>query len=150
MTDPSEEVPVQEPQSITFRTLDEQEGFYLTAPLSREWPLEKWFASLYDVPLHQFTDFDLARSLRQGIHVEAVVPYSLRALERNPLAGELYDGELLTAMIHLPQDYWLVHVQERDALTRIVQHALLTSDDEDLTEEIQRWVTALSAQPSEH
>ncbi len=48
----------------TFRTRAAQEGIELPDPLPQERPLKVWFASVCDLPLEAFTEFDLARSCR--------------------------------------------------------------------------------------
>jgi hypothetical protein len=145
----AEEIEMKAHPSPTFRILDEREGIYVPEPLPREWPLQNWFACMYDVPLEAFTDFDLARSVRQNIHIEAVMPYCLQSLMRNPLAGKLYDGELLSAIMRLPPDFWLLRLPERNAVLSIANVALSESDDQDLLAEIRTWVAALLAQQPE-
>lgn len=95
---------------------------------------------MYDTPLEAFTVFDLARSLRQDIHVRDVLPYCLRALQQNALAGELFDGELLTAVLNMPPDFWAANPKARDAVLRIADAALEEMDDEELRADIDAWV----------
>jgi hypothetical protein len=77
-------------QPLSFRSLDESEGIYWTTPLPQEWPLEKWLAAVYDLPLEAFTLEDLAKACRQHIHLSHIVPLCLDVLLRDPVAGELY------------------------------------------------------------
>lgn len=133
------------PATLTFRRLDEQQGVRLAEPLPQDWPLEKWFASVYDLPIDRFTIFDLARSCRQQLYPEAVVPYCIRALSFIPLAGELYEGELLHAVLELPPDYWQAHLEERDAVLSAAEAAGRETDDAELRVEIEAWVAAFQA-----
>src|SRR4051812_9062250 len=94
------------PQPVTFRILAVQEGFSLPDPLPQELPLEKWYASVVDLPMKAFTVLDLARSCRQNLHLDAVIPHCLKLLEVSPLVGEQYDVELLAAVIRLPTEFW--------------------------------------------
>lgn len=41
---------------------------------------------------------DLCRALRQKICVDKLMPRILAVLTENPLTGDLYDGELITAL----------------------------------------------------
>jgi hypothetical protein len=125
---------------VTFRTLAQKQDHSLPATLPQEWPLEKWFAAVIDLPLEALTVFDLARACRQNIYVDAVMPYCLRALEAVPLSGELYDGELLAAVMGLPTEFWVAHPQQRDSLIAVCRVALLETDDEDLKREIEEWL----------
>jgi hypothetical protein len=133
---------------LTFRSLDEQEAVFATEPLPRQWPLEVWFASVYDLPLGQFTPSDLARSCRQNIHLGVVVPLCLEVLAREPLAGELYDAELLSAVMGVPQDYWQAHDEQRQRMLDIAAAVLTPSSqqeagNEDLRCEVEQFISTV-------
>ena len=120
------------PSSTTFRALAQEQGLVLPEPLPQEWPLEQWFASVIDTPLADFTDFDLARACRQRMFHEHIVPYALNVLRENPLAGDSYDGELLTALLRLPQPYWDSHYPEKGLLRSILPRAYTMTEDAEL------------------
>ncbi len=129
---------------VTFRILAARDGITLPDPLPQDWPLEKWFAAMFDVPIEDFSVFNLARSCRQNMYVDEVMPYCLTALDTNPLAGELYNGELLVAVITLCTDYWKTHFDQRDAVVTVCYRAFMQNDEDDqdwkLAEQIESWV----------
>ncbi len=118
--------------AITFRFLAQQQGMTIAEPLPQDWPLVQWFASVYETPLADFTHGDLARACRQRTFYDHVVPYALAVLRKNPLAGELYDGELLTALLRLPQEYWDNHHHEKGVLRAVMMRAYVQTDDAEL------------------
>jgi CDI immunity proteins len=66
--------------------------------------LDEWYLSIRDIPLYDLPIGDIARSLRQSLYPDFVVPVAIRHLRENPLAGHLYDGELLVSLRNGPKD----------------------------------------------
>lgn len=109
--------------------------------------MERWFASLYDVPIATFPVGDLARSCRQfgdvARYMRIVVPLSLQVLSQNMLSGELYDGELLVAIMELPLPYWQANPEARKALLVLSATALEQAEEDGrLRQAILRFVIA--------
>jgi hypothetical protein len=96
-------------------------------------PLAEWFDSIVDTPLVSFTVGDLARSIRQDLFPDYLVPYSLQYLQSEPRAGFLYEGELLIALGFVPADYWKVHEEHRLWLLRLIDFAIQSDNDGELT-----------------
>ncbi|QYM97695.1 hypothetical protein FGI04_18045 [Dickeya ananatis] len=87
---------------ITFRKLiddinKEQES-------DQQSPLEVWFESVLDVPIDSLAVEDLCRAIRQKICIEQLMPRVLAVLTEDPLAGEYYDGELISSLSTLGND----------------------------------------------
>ncbi len=76
--------------------------------------LPKWYERIRSKTIGDLTDGDLARLLRQNMYVEFIFPEVLERLESKPLIGELYDGELITALSILDPVHW----GKSDVLTR--------------------------------
>jgi hypothetical protein len=91
----------------SFQDLDRRQGLSgnLGPPVFPS-SLILWYHRIYEVPLSQFTIEDLARACRQDLHPEHVLPLALAELEKKPLAGEFYDGELLCSLLGRPPDDW--------------------------------------------
>ena len=129
-------------ESPTFRSLCAEAGYPISTHLPTVWPLEKWFAAICDLPIAAFPVEDLARACRQNMFPEAVVPYCLTVLAKEPLAGELYDGELLTALLGLPPEFWQAASSEtRQAALSVAKAAFEITDDEKLMTDIVHFVT---------
>lgn len=93
---------------------------------------------LRTVALGSLTDNDIRLLLRQAIGVEWLVPLALNRLRTEPIAGDLYPGDLLTAVLGVESEYWDCHPAEtlslwhtREALEQLRTDAdqLLTRDD---------------------
>jgi hypothetical protein len=110
---------------LTFAQLDRTEGIADVLPASGEkYPLPAWYRTVRDVPLEKLALEDICKACRQQIHLEQVVPLALTLLESDPLAGEMYDGELLTSLNAVPRDYWSSHEAERQSLKAMIEAAL--------------------------
>jgi hypothetical protein len=98
--------------------------------------LGQWYESVRDKPLAELSVEDLCRCCRQEIYPEAIVPYAVERVERNPLAGELYDGELLAALSSISTEFW--RSQRTLAATLVsVLAGPINSDDESVLAEIE-------------
>ncbi|VVJ23876.1 Uncharacterised protein [Amycolatopsis camponoti] len=77
---------------------------------------------------------DLRVLLLQQESLDVLVPIALTHLEQNPLAeGDFYPGDLLTAVLKIPQAYWQQHPDQRSrasAVTGAVE-SLGNLDDHD-------------------
>lgn len=101
-----------------------------SAPAASEnWPLVQWYERLRDTPLDEFSDGDLSTACRQRVCLDQIIPVALCRLEQTPLAGELYDGELLVALASIPDDYWVHHAPLASAVRRICSQINLETDD---------------------
>jgi len=68
--------------------------------------LGDWYASVRETEIEALDECDLARCLRQNVWVSYVIDEALRRLESDPMAGGLYDGELLDALCSVPATHW--------------------------------------------
>ncbi len=107
----------------TFRSLESEAA--RTAPVGKS-PLEQWYESIRDVPIQSLSDADLARACRQQLHIQAIAPIVLSRLEENPLAGMLYDGELLRAACDAFVKEPRLRLNWREPLRDAIQAALTT------------------------
>ena len=117
----------------TFAVLDCVKGI---APLpekqGEEMPLPAWYRSVYHIPLDQLTVQDLSKAARQQIHPERIVPLVIERLQNEPLAGEMFDGELLASLRSIGADYWRSHRKDAASVRAVIAAAW-----NDLPEDIQ-------------
>jgi len=107
---------------LTFATLDRQKGIPDLPPVTgEEYPLPAWYRAVRETPLEELGVEDICKACRQQIHLEHVVPLTLRLLQSEPLAGEMYDGELLASLKSVPSDYWPTHVAEAAMLKSVCE-----------------------------
>lgn len=62
---------------------------------------------------------------------------ALRLLKAEPLAGEMYDGELLVSLKSAPSDYWPAHQDEVSSLESIIEAVIRGENtDDDLRRDV--------------
>jgi hypothetical protein len=75
---------------------------------------------LRHVPLEDFATEDLRIMIGQQFSLLYLVPLALEKLEENPLAeGDFYPGDLLKVVLAIPEEFWGVHPDMRNALRRV-------------------------------
>jgi hypothetical protein len=90
---------------MTFRQLEREQGGFCQE-LAGSSPLDEWYKSVRDKPLADFSDDDLGIALRQRLFLDCLLPVVATRIETDPLAGALYDGELLASLKYVPQECW--------------------------------------------
>jgi CDI immunity proteins len=128
----------------TFRQIERQRNIHIEAD-SYSSALGKWYLGVCDTPLEQFGAGDLSRACRQSLYVEHVVPYAITFLEKEPLAGELFDGELVVAMKFIPEAYWKAHIDLSERLREVFERALAVADDEEIIKNVKNLTDRLLA-----
>ncbi|MCL6359258.1 hypothetical protein EXT49_04320 [Pectobacterium polaris] len=66
--------------------------------------LDEWFSSIIDVSLDELDVGDVARAIRQDLFLADVLPKAETILKQDPLAGEDYDGQLISSISSLSSD----------------------------------------------
>jgi CDI immunity proteins len=124
--------------AILARSLEELDGDRWGEPDDDATSLVRECHRLRTVPVGTLTDDDLRLLLRQTIGVNWLVPIALNRLGEEPLAGESYPGDLMTAVLGVGTSYWADHPAEtlslwhvREALEQLRTDAdqLLKSDN---------------------
>ena len=112
---------------LSFRDLDGD--IPLPVPASA---LEVWYIEVRDIKIAEMDVETLARACRQKLYLEEVVPFCLKRLQNDPLAGEMYDGELIHALKRVPGEYWRSHPIEKAQFLALAERAYRESSDEEL------------------
>ncbi|KAF6658487.1 hypothetical protein HFD91_13675 [Enterobacteriaceae bacterium EKM102V] len=63
--------------------------------------LDEWFSGVLDVSLDELEVGDVARAIRQELFLEEILPIAEVILRQDPLAGEDYDGQLISSIASL-------------------------------------------------
>jgi hypothetical protein len=93
--------------------------------------LDDWYRSIRDIPLSDLSAADVARSCRQALFPDHVVPLAIRHLRENPLVGDLYDGELLVSLRNVDETFWRRREDLRRELSKILARLeMIDLDDE--------------------
>ncbi len=114
----------------TFRQLDRD---IWTNPSDS--PLSEWYERVRDVPINQLGIGDISRACRQRLFLEYTVPVLVEYLDRDPLAGELYDGELASTVAKIPSRFWCQAPELAQKARNILREAL-SKFDADVAEEV--------------
>src|SRR5262245_24749022 len=73
------------------------------------------------VPLEDFTTEDLRIMIGQQIGLLFLIPLALEKLDDDPLAeGNFYPGDLLKAVLDVPDSFWNVHTDMFEVLRGVV------------------------------
>ena len=104
--------------------------------------------ALMDKPLAELTVEDLRVMLGQALCVRHLLPIAVQRLQQDPLAeGDLYPGDLLTAVAKLPSTAWDLLVAEREALRKQLREIISASSEQCLVDdpELARTIEAFCA-----
>jgi hypothetical protein len=98
-------------------------------------------AELRRKPLAELTVEDLRIMLGQAIGVPALLPLAVRLLLRDPLAeGDYYPGDLLRAVLRLPESAWSSLRAERGQLAAVLAELVADPALEPLRDDIVRFL----------
>jgi hypothetical protein len=73
---------------------------------SKESSLSLWYESIRDKYLSELTEKDVIRLIRQNLYLTYVLPIAFEFLMINPFEGEQLDGELITVISRIPNQFW--------------------------------------------
>ena len=82
--------------------------------------LGAWYSSIRERDIKDLGDDDLCRVCRQGLFHEVIVPITLARLAEDPLAGDMYEGEMLASLVDVPRKYWTVSEESRRTLRQVL------------------------------
>ncbi len=102
-------------------------------------PLNEWHERVRDVPISQLGIGDISRACRQRLFLEHTVPVLLECLARDPLAGELYDGELASTVAVIPSTFWFQAQETAENAKKLLMKALSELDVE-VAEEVRAFL----------
>ncbi len=127
--------------SVTFRQLESPNDPNPNANTGDS-PLERWYRSVRDKPIGEFSYNDLCKACRQRLYPEAVIPMAIEILRKDPLTGELYDGELLVAMKCVERKYWLAYPSQAKEIATIAR-SVIGQVDRELQIELEELIALL-------
>jgi hypothetical protein len=121
---------------LTFRAIEQDLGI-ADEQIRAEGSLGRWYQSVRDKRIHDFSIEDLCKACRQELYVQFVVPVAVQRLRQDPLCGEKYDGELVAALRSVPRQYWLANTGQAQDVSTILE-AIGDTEDGELNEDIRR------------
>lgn len=91
---------------LTIDDISKLEGFTEDFEVDEDVPLSVWYNGIQRTKLKDLKHGDVAKLIRQTMHLEYVIPEALKRLRINPLAGYLGDGEILEAIAQVNENEW--------------------------------------------
>lgn len=113
------------PEAVERRTLDELDPPAWAAATPDDTNLVRRCHELRQTPLNEFDVEDYRIMIGQQIALPILVPLAISILQANPLAeGDLYPGDLLSAVLNSDKAYWHAHVEEWQEVDQIADSLL--------------------------
>jgi hypothetical protein len=117
------------PSPAPSATIEEVEGSRWPDPAPDATFLIRRCLELGRKPLGEFTTEDLRIMIGQQMALPVLLPLAVTVLADNPLAeGDFYPGDLLHAVVRLPQAAWHGAASSRDQLANILRATPVTTD----------------------
>ena len=118
----------------TFRQL--MGNVNVTKESGQQSPLELWFERVIDIPIEKLAVEDLCRAIRQELCIDQLMPRVLDVLSEDPLAGEYYDGELISALSTIKEKDLKDQKSTFIQIQQLINQLSLSDIDDDLKKDI--------------
>lgn len=118
----------------TFRQL--MGNVNVTKESGQQSPLELWFERVIDIPIEKLAVEDLCRAIRQELCIDQLMPRVLDVLTEDPLAGEYYDGELISALSTIKEKDLKDQKSTFIQIKQLINQLSLSDIDDDLKKDI--------------
>jgi hypothetical protein len=100
--------------------IERNEGISEEINISPDYPLTEWYNVIRNKRISELYDSDVSKFIRQGLFLKYIVPEALKRLGKDPSIGELYCGEMLTALYKVDDTFWM----ESEALLKEAHNML--------------------------
>jgi hypothetical protein len=87
--------------------IERNEGINGELYISPDYPLTEWYNVVRNKRISELSDSDVSKFIRQRLFLIYVVPEVLKRLKKDPTIGELYCGEMLTALYKVEDAFWM-------------------------------------------
>jgi len=105
---------------VIISDIERSEGINGETYISADYPLTEWYNVVRNKRISELSDSDVSKFIRQNLFLKYVVPEALKRLIKDPTLGELYCGEMLTALYNVDEAFWEVS----EALLKETQNLL--------------------------
>lgn len=69
-----------------------------------DYALDEWYNTLLNKDRTELDITDLCRMIQQNIFIEVAIDKAVEVLNHNPLAGDVYDGQLVEALFSVDME----------------------------------------------
>ncbi|MEK4063785.1 MULTISPECIES: contact-dependent growth inhibition system immunity protein [unclassified Paenibacillus] len=91
---------------LTINEISKLEGFTEDFEVDEDVPLSVWYNSIQKKKIKNLNHGDIAKLIRQTMHLQYIIPEALNRLRINPLVGYLGDGEIMEAIAQVNENEW--------------------------------------------
>jgi len=112
----------------TFKKVEEHEN--ISYFKDRSSPLSDWYEEIREVNFSDFSDEDLCKCVRQNLYLKYLLPFIIRKLNENPLAGEIFDGELIASLRNVDKEFWKTMKDEKEKICEIIRKNSIDLDED--------------------
>ncbi|EIT84138.1 hypothetical protein A374_16874 [Fictibacillus macauensis ZFHKF-1] len=70
----------------------------------KDYALDEWYNTLINKDSTELDIIDLCRMIKQNIFIEIAIDKAIECLKRNPLEGDVYDGQLLEILFSVDME----------------------------------------------
>lgn len=92
--------------NVIITDIEKNEGIDGEIYVSSDYPLTEWYNVVRNKSISELNDSDISKFLRQSLFLKYIVPEALNRLREDPTIGELYCGEMLTALYKVEDVFW--------------------------------------------
>jgi hypothetical protein len=98
-------------KDLTIEEIENLEGLIFDdSDKDLNYSLPLWHKGIRQKRLSELTDGDLARLIRQDMYIKYIISECLQRLNVDPIIGDKYNGELLTALVKdIGDEFWKEH-----------------------------------------
>ena len=82
--------------------------------------LGDWYLVFREKDIENLDDEDICRACRQSLFPDRIAPTAISRLSKEPLAGEMFEGEMLVSLKGIPRSFWLKNNELRKKLQNIL------------------------------
>lgn len=105
---------------VIITDIEKNEGIDGEIYVSPDYPLTEWYNVVRNKSISELNDSDVSKFLRQSLFLKYIVPEALIRLRKDPTKGDLYCGEMLTALYKVEDVFWI----DNNALLKEAQNLL--------------------------
>jgi hypothetical protein len=109
---------------LTIEEIENLEGLIFDdSNENLNYSLPLWHKGIRKKKLSELTGGDLARLIRQDMYVKYIIPECIYRLNDDPILGEQYNGELLTALVtKIDKTFWEEHQEYKKEAKDFIKH----------------------------
>ncbi len=97
-----------------------EEGYAENTVVYMNSSLSIWYNKILSKSLPELADGDVAKLIRQELHLNYVIDEAVSRLWENPVSGEKYDGELINSLNEIDDSFWLNHSDIKNKVAELI------------------------------